>query len=139
MIAIAMVRGIAAEVYGTHDQIWASFWVQLETSVSVVMVSTMIFRSLFVVSRGFTPEKDSPRNRSHLWRRKQTTAQLPQIETGATMTGMRTIICENGRTLVGSFDKDGSQLTMDDSRHWKSSNDDSTLEGGRHTRNASSA
>jgi hypothetical protein len=47
MIAIAMVRGIAAGVYGTQDQIWPSFWAQPEASISVIMVSTMLSKTLF--------------------------------------------------------------------------------------------
>jgi hypothetical protein len=129
MIAIAMVRGIAARVYGTHDQIWAGFWVQLETCISVIMVSTMVFKTLFVVQKGSTPDKSSSRYRTRLWRREQT-PQLPNIETGATMTGMRTIIRENGRMMLGgTFGKDESQLTEDSSR-WRSSNDDSMLVDG---------
>ena len=128
MIAIAMVRGIAARVYGTHDQIWAGFWVQLETSISVIMVSTMVFKTLFVGQRGSTPDKSSSHYRNRVWRRKPT-PQLPEIETGATMTGMRTMIQENGRLTVGSFGKDDSQLT-ENSSQWRSSNDDSTLADG---------
>lgn len=127
MIVIAMVRGIAARVYGTHDQIWASFWVQLETSISVIMVSTMVFKTLFVVKTGSTPDKSSSRYRTRLWRKQ--TPQLPGLETGATMTGMRTMIRENGRTMVGSFGKDEPQL-MEHSSQGKSSNDESTLADG---------
>jgi hypothetical protein len=112
MIAIAMVRGIAAGVYGTHDQIWATFWVQLETSISVIMASTMVFRTLFVVNKEPSSDRSPPHSRTQLWRRKQT-PQLPDVETGATMTGMRTMIRENGMTVVGSFGKDDSELMVD--------------------------
>ncbi len=125
MIAIAMVRGISARVYGTHDQIWSAFWLQLETSISVIMVSTMIFKTLFVGNRGSTPDKNSPRSRTRLWRRKPT-PQLPAIHTGATMTGMRTMIRENGITMFGSFGK-GESISTVDSGNWRSINDDSTM------------
>jgi hypothetical protein len=128
MIAIAVVRGIAAGVYGTQDQIWSSFWVQLETSISVIMVSTMVFKTLFVVNKSPKIDKNSPPSRTRLWRRKKT-SELPEVESGATMTGMRTMIRENGRTLLGSFGKDESQRTVDSS-HWTPSNDDSMMEDG---------
>lgn len=128
MIAIAMVRGISARVHGSHDQIWASFWVQLETSISVIMVSTMIFKSLFIVKKGSSPQKYSPRYSNRVWRRKKT-PQLPEIETGATMTGMRTVIRENGRTVMGSFGKDTTSLD-DGSTYGMSSKDSSTLVDG---------
>lgn len=129
MIAIALVRGISAGVYGTHDQIWSSFWVQLETSISIIMISAMLFKSLLFVKKDDpTSDKNSPRLRTVRWRRKQP-SQLPDVEIGATMTGMRTMIRENGRTTMGSFGKDESQLTMDSDR-WRSSNDDSTLADG---------
>lgn len=131
MIAIAMVRAITTPVYGIYDQIWASFWVQLETCISVLMVSTMVFKGLFVVKMGPLYDKKSPRSRTRLWRRKPT-PQLPDVETGAIMTGMRTMIRENGRTTVGSFGKDKTQLTMV-SGHWSSNNDESTLGDGRPT------
>ena len=133
MIAIAMVRGIAAGVYGTHDQIWAAFWVQLETSISVIMVSTMIFKTLFVVNKSYSAtNKNFPRSYTRLWRRKPTSSQLPEIETGATMTGIRTMIRENGRTIVGSFaGKDEEQLTIESNiSRWRPGNDDSTLADG---------
>jgi hypothetical protein len=135
MIAIAMVRGIAARVYGTHDQLWASFWVQLETSVSVIMVCAMMFKSLFVVHKTTTstppPEKYSPpRSSDRLWwKRKKatTTPQLPEIETGATMTGMRTVIRDNGRTTLGSFGGNETRpLTDSHNKYWRASHDEFT-------------
>jgi hypothetical protein len=135
MIAIAMVRGIAARVYGTHDQLWASFWVQLETSVSVIMVCAMMFKSLFVVHKTTTstppPEKYSPpRSSDRLWwkRKKATmTPQLPEIETGATMTGMRTVIRDNGRTTLGSFGGNETRpLTDSHNKYRRASHDEFT-------------
>lgn len=128
MIAIAMVRGISAGVYGIHDQIWASFWVQLETSISVIMVSTMVFKSLIIVKKGSSPKRYSPPYRNRVWRRKKT-PQLPEIETGATMTGMRTVIRENGRTVMGSFGGNTASLTGGSS-YAVSSKDGSTLVDG---------
>jgi hypothetical protein len=125
MIAIALVRGISTGVYGTHDQIWSSFWVQLETSISVIMVSTMIIKSLFVVNKKSTSDRNSPPYPARLWKRKQLTP-LPDVEVGATMTGMRTMIRENGRTTMGSFGKD-EPMVIENSEDWRSSNDDSTL------------
>lgn len=136
MIAIAIARGIAARLDGTHDQIWASFWVQLETSVSVIMVSTMIFKTLFAGKKNPPANKNSRRSRIYLWKRKQT-PQLSDIETGATMTGMRTMIRENGRMTVGSFGKDESQSTVD-SRCWERSDDDSVSADENQAQSASS-
>ena len=123
MIAIAMIRGISAGVYGTHDQIWAAFWVQLEASVSVTMVSTMVFKTLFIAGKSSTPNKHSLLSRDRLWRARRT-PQLPSIETGATMTGMRTVIRENGSTKLGSLGKESSPLT---GSFDVASNGDSTL------------
>jgi hypothetical protein len=125
MIAIALVRGISTGVYGTHDQIWSSFWVQLETSISVIMVSTMIFKTLFVVKKDTTVDRNSPRYPARLWKRKPL-SQLPDVEVGATMTGMRTMIRENGRTTISSCGKD-EPMMIENSEDWRSSNDESTL------------
>jgi hypothetical protein len=123
---MASPRGVASGVYGTHDQIWSSFWVQLEASVSVIMVSTMLFKTLFVVNKSPNIDKNSPPYRTRLWRRKKT-PELLEVETGATMTGMRTMIRKNGRTLLGSFGKDESQRSVGSS-HWAPSNDVSMME-----------
>ena len=133
MIAIAMIRGISIGVYGNTDQVWNSFWVQLETAIAVIAVSLMMFRSLF----GIKPDRSTVRlahdasdkggwrglalrflrrleswvaidsahntsssslNRSWLGRRR--TPQLPSLHAGATMTGMRSMIRDNGRTVA---------------------------------------
>ena len=52
----------------------------------------------------------SPSVRSPLWRKKKSNemssvGSLPDVEIGATMTGMRTMIRENGVTVTGEFGK----------------------------------
>ena len=138
MIAIAMVRGIAFKVYSTSDQIWTSFWVQLEACVSVTMVCMTAFRTLFVISRRENPSDESspspsqkhdddrtpeaspvqafpemspqPSPRREWWSwmslrtgRRQGKMLLPSVDTGATMTGLRTMIENHGRTVHESF------------------------------------
>ena len=111
MIAIAMIRGISAHVYGMDDQPWVSFWVEVEACVSVTMVSMTAFRTLFLVSNGPkpSPEKVSPRR--YLGRSPQQQAhEIPSIKVRATMTGIRTVIQHNGRSTMGSFGTDEGTL-----------------------------
>ena len=153
MIAISLVRGISAPIHGTGDEIWASFWIQLESCVATIMVSLSSFRQLFVgIDRSSGNGGPSPgerirdgwrrwgspgsalssslRNGFHkVWWRKASSAwsgstsgvsggelmegrmgsrmgrspDLPRINVGATITGMRTMIRESGRTVLGSF------------------------------------
>lgn len=113
MIAISMVRGISAHIHGTSDQTWAQFWVQLETSISVTMLCMTAFRTLFTASKKSAQNKISPGApqyegeapptfRARLFKKQ---AQfLPDVQAGATLTGMRTMIQENGKTTLGSFE-----------------------------------
>ena len=123
MIAIAMLRGISYGTFGAFDQLWTLFWVKLEASVSVIMVSAMVFKTLFTFARSSTPEKHSPRShgQSLKWRR---TSQPPAVQTGPTMTGIRTVVREDERTKSGSLGEDLSPLTG--SFDW-ASNGDSTI------------
>ena len=113
MIGIGMVRGITAYIYGTNDQAWSSFWVQVEACISVIMVSMTAFRTLFVVSNISKQARkeaslrrcDGRTSRERLWGKKSK-PELPSLQTGATMTGMRTLIRDNGRTTLGSFGAD---------------------------------
>ena len=45
---MSLIRGIFAAVRGTNDQTWNTFWVQLETSVSVISACPLAFRNRFV-------------------------------------------------------------------------------------------
>jgi len=114
MVAIALVRGISAGVVGTEDQTWNSFWVQLETSVSVIAVCPTAFRSLFLVNRPpkNNPERDNQGQRSafeRLWKRSKPTLQ--SIRFGATLTGMRTVIRGDGDTQLESHDDEEYALS----------------------------
>ena len=106
MIAVSLARVISAHYLGSRSQIWSTFWVQAETSVSVMAVSMTAFRTLFVIKAGpkRTPPEHNHRSpsRQRLWR-KNDKIELPEVDTGATMTGMRTMIRENGRTEMASF------------------------------------
>ncbi len=106
MIAIGLVRGISAIYRGTDDEIWATFWVQLETCISVIAASMAAFRTLFVVRFGSkkTPPDhyNKQPSRQRLWR-KNNKMELPEVPTGATMTGIRTMIREHGKTQMPSF------------------------------------
>lgn len=111
MIAIGLVRGISAHTHGTSDETWASFWVQLESCICVIMVCVPAFKTLFTHSKR-SQNKDSPAAgprykedatptwRARLFRKK--VQFLPEIETGATLSGMRTMIREKGKTVQSS-------------------------------------
>ena len=103
MIVIAMVRGISARVYGSDEQVWDALWFEIEACVSVTMVCMTAFRTLFVMPRR-SQRKRSPLNGSKLPGKYHGHGKinmlwlLPDVERGATMTGMRTMIRENGLT-----------------------------------------
>ncbi|MCJ1390184.1 hypothetical protein MMC18_003042 [Xylographa bjoerkii] len=50
-IAIALIRGIGLEVYGTSDETWIAFWPNTEASVAIIMVCGTAFRTLFTENR----------------------------------------------------------------------------------------
>ena len=106
MIAIGLVRAISAKYLGSENQTWSTFWLQVETSVSVIAVSMTAFRTLFVINSGpkRTPPEHTNKSSSRQWfRRNNNGIELPKLHIGATMTGMRTIIRENGKTETISF------------------------------------
>jgi len=102
------------------------------------MVCMTAFRTLFVVpSRSKKtppvhynnrPSKEKP------WSRKRGPV-LPDISTGVTMTGMRTIIEANGRTTLGSLHSDDIPWPSKAHRFIRPSHDGSTLVASyKHTR-----
>ena len=102
MIAIALVRGISAAVLGTGDQLWITFWIQIEASVSIIAACPTAFRSLFLVNRSFN---QTPDQRSLLERlKKKTKPSLPSIHVGATLTGLRTAIRDDEDIELASQD-----------------------------------
>lgn len=88
MIGIALVRGISYPILGTSDQTWSVFWIQLQSSISVIMVCIPAFRTLFVAGVKRSQNKNSPRAAvsPSTWRarlfRKKVPQFLPDIETG---------------------------------------------------------
>ena len=132
MICINIVRGIYAGIHGTSDQIWTTFWVQIECAVATIMVSLSAFRQLFLAStssqsgrrgqrgwRRFSPTSASPRRGQgilgygRLLSRKSpgrsNESALPRVEVGATMTGMRTMIRECEPTATASSGRESAQ------------------------------
>lgn len=114
MVAIAMIRGISAGVVGTENPTWNSFWVQLEASISVIAACPAAFRSLFLVNKSSKEnlERDNQGQRSalaRLW--KRTKPSLQSIRVGATLTGIRTVIRDNGNTELGSKDDEEYALS----------------------------
>lgn len=109
MIAIGLIRIIAASVMGLDDHVWTTFWVQVEASVSVIAICPTAFRSLFLIKNSpkHSPNYEDP-NQIHasawrrLWGRKKPT--LTSIKVGATLTGMRTMIREYGQTQLETQD-----------------------------------
>ena len=77
------------------------------------MVCLMMFKTLFTVNNNNpSPNKNSPRSTNgRLWRMKKSLQPLPEIETGATITGIRTMIREKGRTRAGSSEMNNSPST----------------------------
>ena len=107
MIVIETVRAISAQIYGSDDQVWDSLWFEMEACVSVITVCMTAFRTLFVMPRR-SQRMRSPSVRSPLWGKKKSNEKeslgsLPDVEVGATMTGMRTMIRENGVMVTGNF------------------------------------
>ena len=156
MIAIAMVRGISARYYGTNAQIWTSFWVEvrllqtlqihfrdpdyrkIESCVSVSMVCMTAFRTLFVVPSGSkkTPPVHSNNrpSKEKSWSKRRGPV-LPDISTGATLTGMRTVIEANGKTTMGSLGSDDLSWPLKAHGSFRPSDDGSTLVAShKHTR-----
>ena len=107
MITIGIIRAISSRHFGAHNDIWNTFWVQVESCVSVIMVCMTAFRTLFVASKRSKDAQPKYHKRlpykQSFWKKKGE-IELPNIPIGATMTGMRTLIRENGRTSVGSFE-----------------------------------
>ena len=108
MIAIGLVRVISAHYLPTGfiNLTWPNFWVQVESSVSVIAISMTAFRTLFVVTSGpkRTPPEHTNRAQSTQWLRKKINGiELPKVNIGATMTGIRTMIRENGKTETTSL------------------------------------
>ena len=130
MIAIGLIRGISARYTGGNNSIWTTFWVQIESCVSVMMVCITAFRTLIVSPR---TSKEHPRPYGRLsykqrWRReKKRGPELPEVPIVATMTGMRTIIRENGRAVVGSSGSDDPTLSGRDQESVAPSHKSSTL------------
>lgn len=115
MIAIGLVRGISAGVMGSDDQVWTVFWVHVEASVSVIAVCPTAFRSLFLIKNtpGHTPDNHRDGNQGHasmlekIWRRRRREKPtLASINVRATLTGMKTLIRDNGQTQLELQDDD---------------------------------
>lgn len=108
IIAISMVRAISFAVHGTIDQVWDEFWIQLEASISIIVVCMTAFRTLFVTSISSTRNNNSPRTGRNgkqyrtPWSQRSSNS-LPDIETGAILMGMRTAIRDNGKTTSEDF------------------------------------
>ncbi|KAL8851146.1 MAG: hypothetical protein Q9221_003949 [Calogaya cf. arnoldii] len=97
-IIVSIVR-IAGARYpnGLIDSAWVVFWLQLEASVAVVIISLTSYRSLFVKDK--STDKKSPKYHStsykrKLWsreKREQKGVEMPTLP-NPTLTGMRTVI-----------------------------------------------
>lgn len=156
MIVIAIVRGVSTAVYGPNDQIWTTFWIQPESSVSVVMVSLTASRTLFVVNRNGGIYSDTentttttppipnenltlPRN---WWSRvsqrsgaRDERQLLPIVKTGATLTGLRTMIRERWQTVNKSRATIQAELEAPAARSEESLTAVSSSEAGTTTTN----
>ncbi|MCJ1263648.1 hypothetical protein MMC22_003518 [Lobaria immixta] len=118
MIAICLARGASATTIEAQQiPIWNNFWIQIESCVSVMMVCITAFRTLVVSARtskkALRYYKRLP-NKQRLWRERKGEAELPEIPICVTMTGMRTMIRENGNTVMGSFAYDDPTLSKKD-------------------------
>jgi len=93
------------------------------------MVCMTAFRTLSVVPSGSKktpPIRYNRPSKQKPWSRKGGPV-LPDISTGATMTGMRTIIEANGRTTLGSSDSDDLSWPLKSHGSIRPSHDGSTL------------
>ena len=102
MVVVAVVRIAGIHLSrGNVDIVWLAFWMQQESSIAVIMVSSSAFRSFFVVN---TVDSPSPGYSPGSWKRKllrrrpsphrddmESANGLPQIPR-ATLTGIRTKI-----------------------------------------------
>lgn len=109
MIIIAIVRISGSLIKNTFDIVWVLFWLQVEGAVAIMMVSLTAFRSLLGIKAQKAQEKKKlerswPLHRPQLparYFKKETqdefnnSPKLPSIP-GATLTGMRTFINDNG-------------------------------------------
>ena len=118
MIAIALVRGVSARVTGTvNQQIWICFWIQVEAPISVIAACPIAFRNLFLLNHSSknVPDKGHGNegqnlNGGRFWRKKMHPS-LPTIGTGATLTGLRTMIGKTGRMQLESGDEGSYALS----------------------------
>lgn len=114
MIAIGLIRIISTSIQGTQDQIWNVFWIQVEASVSLIIVCPTVFRSLFLIktSPSYKPNKGHHANQAHVsglrrvWARKK--PGLTSIDVGATLTGMQTLFRDSEHEQLGSYDGDAT-------------------------------
>lgn len=111
MIMIAIVR-----ISGVKVLLWILFWLEIEATVAVIMVSITAFRSLLGMKAIRSREK---KERAGYWYRQQRQSkekidsssdsnevQLPSIP-GATLTGIRTLIRGTGdsETVASRIDE----------------------------------
>lgn len=116
MIAIGIIRGATAKIYGSGDNPWSLFWVEVEACVSVMMVSMTAFRTLFVSGCSKkSPMAGSPKQdidpsiggggaRSY-WRKVEKSNDLSSSSCGTYVTGTSLMISENGPTTPVSLDE----------------------------------
>jgi hypothetical protein len=101
MVVVAIVRIAGVLLHnGNIDIVWLAFWMQQESSIAVIMVSSSTFRSFFVANTTDSPPEYSLESwKRRLLRRRPSPDQddmesangLPQIPR-ATLTGIRTKI-----------------------------------------------
>ena len=128
MIIITVVRASGIEWNGKLDSIWEVFWQIIAAEIGLFLTAMTAFRTLFV-SRSTERNKRIPKHGSSVWTRSQqllkrlitfgtwssssskavpgssnserarVAVDFPTIP-GGTMTGMRTFIDHEGRTVI---------------------------------------
>lgn len=109
MIVIAFTRAVLAGVTDSKDHIWIIFWPQMEASISVIAICPTALRSFYLTKN--LPKRTPNNDQVHasvlkrIWRRQR--PSLKSINVQATLTGMRTLIRDNGRTQLESRNDNG--------------------------------
>lgn len=148
MFAICLVRTASQGIYGnigkTVDVQWNVFWLMIEASVAVTVVSLTTFRSLYGIKtlqqerekkKRFEPWLSSTYRRNmfrHKKRRRvdefgnlaisDENPSLPSIP-GATLTGMRTMIRGMTTRLTHAFSVRGNLQSVDETQEENGIND----------------
>lgn len=118
MTPIGMIRGISTHTYGISAAAWILFWVQIEACLSVMMFSATVLVTVYVAPKTSNRHRDvnAPRSRNgrmDAWKRLPL-LDPPSMPNETPTTVKRSIIRENGQTVIGSFGTDDVIIPLRD-------------------------